>query len=273
MAKQLPVQPIRKERVSQRVALEICRMVRDGQLSPGDSLPAERELANQLEVSRASLREALRGLEVAGIVETRHGGGTVVRRFSAFGIESPLSMVFEASHDNVSDLWEVRRIIEPALAERAAVRAGREEIAWLGRMLERHRGPYMSDGDGATTRMMDREFHGAVARLSGNTAAEQVIQLLNSLVHRGYQADREFILDRRKVAYQCHVAVYEAIHDRDPAAARSRMLDHLQEVEEYILGELINLQDEDEFTDSYVGSSEDQIQRQRNGGGQGIDSE
>ena len=257
MAKDLLVQPIRKERISLRVALQICRMVRDGQLAPGDSLPAERELAGRLGVSRASLREALRGLEVAGIVETKHGGGTVVRHFSALGTESPLAMVFEASHDNVSDLWEVRRIVEPALAERAAVRASAEGVAWLGKMLERHRDPYMKDGEAGEPRAMDREFHGGVARLTGNDAAEQVIHLLNSLVHRGYHAERAFALDRRRLAYSRHIAIYEAIRDQAPAVARRRMLDHLEEVEEYILGEIIDLQDKDRISGQYVDSSED----------------
>lgn len=245
MEKGLAVQPIRKERLSQRIALEICRMIRTGQFMSGDQLPAERELAGQLAVSRASLREALRGLEIAGIVETKHGGGTVVRRFSAFGIESPLAMVFEASHNSVSDLWEVRRIIEPALAERAAVRADDEAIAWLGNMLEEQRVPYLSEGDGEIPRSLDREFHRGVARLTGNAALEQVIQLVNTLVHRGYRMNPEMALERRHVAYKRHIAIFEAIRDRDPVWARKCMLDHLQEIEEYILTELIDQHRED----------------------------
>lgn len=256
MAEGLLVQPIRKERLSQRIALEICRMISAGQVRSGDQLPAERELAGQLAVSRASLREALRGLEIAGIVETKHGGGTVVRRFSAFGIESPLAMIFEASHDNVSDLWEVRRIIEPSLAERAAVRADDEGVAWLGNMLERHRVPYLSEGDGDQPRSLDREFHRGVARLTGNDALEQVIQLVNTLVHRGYRMNPELAVERRRVAYKRHVAIFEAIRDRDPQQARQCMVDHLQEIEEYILTELIDQHNEDESTGTYVEEDE-----------------
>ncbi|MEZ4522349.1 MAG: FadR/GntR family transcriptional regulator [Thermomicrobiales bacterium] len=256
MVKDLAVQPVRRERISQRVALEICRMIRDGNLSPGDTLPAERELAGDLGVSRASLREALRGLELAGIVETRHGGGTVVRRFSAFGTESPLAMIFEASHDNVSDLWEVRRIVEPALAERAAVRATTDEIDWLGQMLKRHEEPYHQPGATDTPRALDREFHGGVARLTGNRAAEQVIHLLNTLVHKGYRSRGVSILDRRLRAYESHCAIFESIRDRNPSAAREHMLDHLQEVEEFIFAEVIEGPNEDERPESNVDSYE-----------------
>ncbi len=241
MPDEFGVKPVRKQRVSHHVAIEICRMIRDGNLRPGDSLPPERDLARMLHVSRASLREALRGLEIGGIVESRHGGGTVVRRFSAFGTESPLAMIFEASHDLVSDLWEVRRIVEPALAERAAVRATDEGIESLRVMLEYHREPYGRAGTGEVARALDRDFHGAVASLSGNEAAEQVIHLLNSLVHRGYHAQRSFILERRKRAYARHRAIYEAIRDGDPVRARKTMLDHLEEIEEYILEELIDV--------------------------------
>ena len=252
MAKGLGVQPIRKERLSQRIALEICRMIRGGHFRPGDQLPAERELAAQLEVSRTSLREALRGLEIAGIVETRHGGGTVVRRFSAFGIESPLAMIFEASHDNVSDLWEVRRIVEPALAERAAVRADDAGIAWLGQLLEEHRVPYLTEGDGERPRALDREFHRGIARLTGNHATEQVIELVNTLVHRGYRMNPKMAVERRRRAYERHVAIFTAIRERDPVRARQSMIDHLQEIEEYILTELIDRHSEDGSRDSYV---------------------
>lgn len=243
MAGELIVNPIRKERISHQIALEICRMIREGHLRPGDTLPAERELARQLQVSRASLREALRGLEIGGIVETRHGGGTVVREFSAFGIESPLAMVLEASHELVSDLWEVRRIVEPALAERAAVRATPEGIEWLERMLEDHREFFLKARTGRVARGLDREFHGAVARLSNNVSAEQVTQLINSLVQTGYQANREFILERRSQAYEWHCQIFQAIKNRDPSLARQTMLDHLREVEGYIFGELIEGQE------------------------------
>jgi GntR family transcriptional repressor for pyruvate dehydrogenase complex len=266
MSGELSINPIRKERVSHRVAIEICRMIREGYLHPGDSLPAERELARKLEVSRASLREALRGLEIGGIVETRHGGGTFVREFSPFGVESPLAMVIETSHELVGDLWEVRRIFEPALAERAAVRATREDIAWLERMLEDHREFYMREGTGQIARRMDRDFHGAVARLSGNATAEQVIQLINSLVHKGYHAQRSFILERRRLAYRRHLDILDAIKQGDPVLARKAMVDHLQEVEEYILGELIERQDDEVgFGPKDVDSARDQSESAGNG--------
>ena len=95
-------------------------MIRQGQLRPGDRLPSERDLSEQLHVSRASLREALRALEIAGIVTSRQGGGTRIREVFDDGILSPLSLVLDASTDLVGDLWEVRSIFEPAVASRAA---------------------------------------------------------------------------------------------------------------------------------------------------------
>ena len=255
MSSKVALQPIRKERISQRIASEICRLIRVGEFQPGDQLPAERELAAMLSVSRTTLREALRGLELTGIVETRHGGGTFIRQFSGFGIESPLAMIYETSHNNVGDLWEMRRIVEPALAERAAVRASEEDIEWLGAMLERHRLPHQSASSEDVTRDLDREFHSGVARLTGNAAADQVIQLLNTLVHREYRAQRTFIQERRKIAYSHHTAIFEAIKRRDPDGAREAMLEHLREVEEFIFGELIDEKGENELEDAYVNSS------------------
>src|SRR5690606_7409542 len=109
------------------------------QLSPGDRLPSERDLADQLQVSRASLREALRALEIAGIVAAKQGGGTYIREVFDDGILSPLSMVLDASTDLVGDLWEVRSIFEPAIASRAAIRAQPDDIASLEKIVEQQR--------------------------------------------------------------------------------------------------------------------------------------
>ena len=89
------------------------------------------------------------------------------------------------------------------------------------------------------TRDLDREFHSGVARITGNRAADQVIQLLNTIVYRDYRAGRKYIQERRRISYEYHVAIFEAIRDGDRIAARDRMSSHLQNVEAFILEELI----------------------------------
>ncbi len=104
MSGALTIEPVRRGRLSQQIVIQLCQLIRQGQIGPGDRLPPERDLAEQLGVSRASLREALRTLEVAGLVESRHGGGTYVRDVFEHGLVSTLALALRATGDVVGDL-------------------------------------------------------------------------------------------------------------------------------------------------------------------------
>jgi GntR family transcriptional repressor for pyruvate dehydrogenase complex len=94
-------------------------------------------LADQLRVSRSSLREALRTMESAGLVESHHGGGTFVRDAVSCDAVSPLALVLQAPGDTVGDLWEIRLIVEPEIAARAALRATGEDLAAIDGLVDR----------------------------------------------------------------------------------------------------------------------------------------
>ncbi len=233
------ISPIRRARLSQQIAVEICRLIRRGSFKAGDRLPSERELASQLDVSRTSLREALRTLESSGIVETRHGGGTYIQDFSAEGAISPLALVLEATGDIVGDLWEVRIIVEPAICSFATVRATEAEINKLERMIEEQEKliPFPERNDDLTN--IDRQFHAQLAQASHNQVSVQVVQMINHLLQEGR---RYFVTtkERRLQALHGHKNIIQAIRKRDPGQARQAMLEHLQGVEEYILGQLMH---------------------------------
>lgn len=245
MAGDLSFEPVRRTRLSQQIVVEVCRLIRQGRFRPGDTLPAERDLAEQLQVSRASLREALRALEIAGIIESRHGGGTYVRDFSDFGIESPLALILEASGDIVGDLWEVRIIFEPAVAARAAGRAIPADIEKLELTLAEQKDVYRNPGDNDRALQLDRRFHIALAEASHNMVAVRVIQLINRLLHDGRS---HFVTspDRRLQAYRRHVEIVEAVRAGDARLAHDVMLGHLREVEEFILRDVIDRSPEDD---------------------------
>lgn len=232
------VEPIRRTRLSQQIVAQICQLIRQGRFRPGDRLPPERELSEQLKVSRASLREALRALEISGIVEARHGGGTYVRDFSELEVISPLALVLEASDDVVGDLWETRIIFEPSIAALAALRATSADIDAMAAIVDLQSGPFDAAGGNERAIALDREFHGAIARASRNEVALRVLHLLHQLLHDG---QRYFITssERRAHAYIGHREILDAIREREPHQARAAMLHHLQEVEAFILNEVI----------------------------------
>ena len=180
----------------------------------------------------------MRALEVAGLIESRHGSGAYVRDVPLDGMFAPLPLAFLASGDVVGDMWEMRAIVEPELAARAALRAQPDELAALERNLERQRAAMADPHRGDAVLTADREFHTIIARASRNEVAVRVVQLLNQTL---FESRRHFIAgdDRVRLAHTMHHEVFAALRSGDPRRARDAMRRHLQEVEDQILGELM----------------------------------
>lgn len=232
------IEPVRRSRVSQQIVTEICRLIRQRVYKAGDRLPPERELADLLQVSRPTLREALRVLEMTGIVESRHGGGTFIQDMVSVGVVSPLALVLQATDDIVGDLWETRIIFEPAIAARAALRATPQSIDELEMLVDELDVSIQNNDPDDVTVRNDRLFHTAVARASDNQVALRVLMLINELLaddRRHFVTSRE----RRLSALASHRQVVQAIRAHNPAEARITMLQHLEEIEAFILGEVI----------------------------------
>jgi GntR family transcriptional repressor for pyruvate dehydrogenase complex len=236
--------------------VQICELIRDNRLSAGDRLPAERDLAERLQVSRASLREALTGLEAAGIITSRHGGGTFVRNFHEFGVTSPLTLALSATDDLVGDLWEVRVIFEPMVAAQAAVRATEQDITTIRGILDEHGALVEKYRFGDDSVALDRQFHTAIAAASGNRVAVRVLHMINELLLEGR---RHFAADRER-SYRTwirHTEITQAIEQHDPRAARDAMLTHLQDVELYIVGTLFEQTIDDNRAPAFAPASGD----------------
>src|SRR5215475_12267108 len=112
--------------VAQSVVNRILDLVRTGMLLPGDRLPSERELIDILNISRPSLREALRALSMLGIVDTRHGGGAYITNLEARTLLAPLDFFLSLSRSNLADAFESRRIVETEIVRKAALNATAE---------------------------------------------------------------------------------------------------------------------------------------------------
>src|SRR5215208_5403999 len=172
MGERATIEPVRRSRLSHEIVVRLCQLIRQGSLKPGDRLTSERELAEQLRVSRSSLREALRTMELAGLIESRHGGGTYVRAVLSWDAVSPLALVLQASDDTVGDLWEIRLIVEPEIAARAALRATPDDIETLTALLDRQEAALDRE---ETSIGLDRDFHTALAHASHNAVAVRVV--------------------------------------------------------------------------------------------------
>jgi GntR family transcriptional regulator, transcriptional repressor for pyruvate dehydrogenase complex len=225
---------VRKGRRYEEIAEQIQQLILKGVLKPGDRLPSERELAVKLGMGRSSLRDAIRTLEVMGILEPRQGHGTVVREPSAEALVVPLTNVLMRKREMIAELLDVRRMIEPALAARAAKNATPEEIAQLEEILKRQE-VKVRRGEPAIEE--DDEFHYAIARAARNGVVLKVLDVLMDLL-RESRARSLQVPGRKNKSYAGHRRVLSAIRRRDGAAAESAVRKHLQEIEQIVMRQL-----------------------------------
>ena len=164
-ADQLTFTAVRKKRLFEDVARQVQKLIVDGSLKPGDRLPPERQLAELFGVSRNSVRDAIRVLELTGMVIPRHGEGNVVADVSTETLVAPIAMLLLRKRKLVAELLDVRKMLEPALAARAAVNASADQIARLEGILRRQHDKVLR---GQAAIEEDSEFHYTIALAARN---------------------------------------------------------------------------------------------------------
>jgi GntR family transcriptional regulator, transcriptional repressor for pyruvate dehydrogenase complex len=225
---------VRKTKLYEEVAKQIERLIVEGGLKPGDKLPPERELAEMFQVSRSSLRDAIRTLELTGLLEPRHGEGTVVCDLSADLLVNPLANMLTRKRELVAELLDVRKMLEPPLAARAAAHASPEEIAYLEDILRRQK-EKVRRGELAIEE--DSEFHYTIAMAAKNSVVQKVLDVLMDLLRTSRERSLQ-VEGRRQRSLAGHRRILKAIRQRDSTAAESAMRRHLKEIEEIVLKKL-----------------------------------
>jgi GntR family transcriptional regulator, transcriptional repressor for pyruvate dehydrogenase complex len=225
---------VRKVRRYEQVAEQIRLLIGKGALKPGDLLPPERELADKLGVGRSSVRDAVRTLEVMGILEPRQGHGTVVRDLSADALVVPLASVLQHKRVLVADLLDVRRMIEPGLAARAARNATPEEMRQMAAVLEWYEAK-LRRGEEAVDE--DSEFHYAIAMAARNAVVLRVLDVLMDLLRESRSRSLQ-VPGRARRSFDGHRRILRAIQKRDAKAAEAAVRKHLQEIEEIVMRQL-----------------------------------
>lgn len=227
-----------------RVVDGITRMILDGELSPGDRLPVEKQLAARLDVSRGSLREGVRALSVLGVVESRQGDGTYVTTLDPSLLVAPLGLVIDLqSAGHALPVHAVRRVLETEAAglaasnareSAAALRRAGESLADAAAVLADSPNGAASDADHERLLQADIAFHRAIADAAGNPVLAALIEALagRTARHRLWRGITEAGADER--TQHEHEAVLAAVTDGDPERARVRMATHLLEVEDFL---------------------------------------
>jgi len=225
----MPLATSRRVRLSEHVAEQLVELIRDQDLQPGDLLPTETALMERMQVGRSSVREALRGLAVLGLVQIRQGQGTFVR--SPAPLNGPEALSVEAisaalARGLTEELLEARETIEVRIAGLAAQRATAEDLVELEKLVEEAR---QARSARRPAFPLSSEFHLGVARAAHNDVLESFVASYLPLL-----AERGAVLERLPgyVEWELreHDGIRAAIATRDARLATARMRSHLKDM-------------------------------------------
>ena len=212
----------RKEDVTHVLILRFQQMLSEGMLAPGTKLPPERELAAYFKVARSSLRQALKVLEIIGVITQKVGDGSYLNPDASSVLAVPMEFLFLLDDTTVEELSELRFIMEPALAAKAAERANSADIALIRQSITDLEG---SEGDRVRLVASDLLFHRAIFQASGNRLTGRLFQTIHSAMLHMITMTSQLVDIEHTVAF--HKTILRAIEQRDPELAARLMTAHL----------------------------------------------
>jgi len=210
--------------------------IRSGVLKPGDRLDSVEQLAEQLQVSRSAVREALSALNAMGLIEIKQGSGTFVKSVPSNRLDFPLSTAMLSNKHGIAHLLEVRKIIEVGAAASAAVHRTERDIQAMLQILEDMQ---QAHGDGELGEKVDYQFHVAIATASQNPLLTTILDQISGLMIDTMKETRRIWLYSKKTTseqlYDEHMQIFLAIQQQNEELAKHAMAAHLNNVEKVLL--------------------------------------
>jgi DNA-binding FadR family transcriptional regulator len=221
------LQRVKKVRISDTVVDQIIHLIEKGKLPVGAQLPGERDLVNQLQVGRASVREALRILEAQGVIEVRPGIGAFIISDVSKDTEG-IRLWFQEHAHEILDILQIREALERQAAALACAKAGPDEIARMEAVLD-EADQSLVKNDLEQLGHLDQQFHRLLGEASGN---ELMAQIVNSIIEATVSPRRSIqrIPGRAGTSLEEHRTIWRAIRDRNPDAAEQAIKDHIASV-------------------------------------------
>lgn len=221
--------PIKNKKVYEHVIEQIQNMVMDGTLQKGDKLPSERDLVERLGVSRASIREALRALEIIGLIESRQGEGNFIRGDIGSSFFEPLSVMFMLNKGKPEELLELRMIIEVEAVDLAAKKVKKNDIEELKEIMKGLR----NAKDEKESVKFDKQFHYKIAQITGNYLVVTLLNAIASLMEAFIENARGMILreeEKRELLIEQHQNICDALIEKNTEEAVRAMKEHLETI-------------------------------------------
>ncbi len=218
--------PIERLSVAEQVARHLLELIRTGSVQPGQQLPTERELAATLQVSRPSIREALRGLQILGVVKMRQGGGIYVSSLDAIDMLQPLQVFLSLSPENFEALHEARLVIEASIGRLACQRMTKPVLDQLNDLVEHQ---VKLTADPVAFRAADIEVPRVLRQAAGNPVLDRVSTFFFVLgtEYRRVHWETPGMLKR---SLDDHRQILAAIAERNPGATSAAMERHMGSV-------------------------------------------
>jgi len=228
------VEVIKRLSVSEQIIEHFLEQIENGSLKPGDRLPPEREMTEQLKVSRVSLREAISALSAFGILSARQGEGTSVNRFNTgiLGRMMYIYTILDAVSEN--ELMEMRNYLESAAAASAAEKRTEEQLMRMEQANDQFAENILQMGSGRCGLKevfeADHKFHSIIAEASGNKLFAEFLDAVRGPVLRAAEKKAEADGLGLEESVNYHKKIYEAIKTQDKAIAYKVMSQHVQHI-------------------------------------------
>jgi GntR family transcriptional repressor for pyruvate dehydrogenase complex len=216
--------------VTDQAILKIRDLITSGRINPGDRLPPEQELAASLGISRSSLRETVKALSQAKVLDVRRGDGTYVTSLEPRLLLSGLSFVIDLMEDRtLAEIFEVRKLLEPAATALAAQRITEEQLDTLQESLISMRQAH----DPEELVVRDIDFHSHIAEATGNASLCSILDAISTRAVRA-RIWRASMVGMKSMTLSQHELILQALSERDPALARSAATIHVSESERWL---------------------------------------
>ncbi|MDE3838253.1 GntR family transcriptional regulator [Bacillus methanolicus] len=228
----LQYKQIKPKKIYDEVAETLYEMIRTNQLKPGDKLDSVQKLAENFQVSRSAIREALTALRAMGLIEMRQGEGTYIKQFDHGQITFPLSTAILMNKDDVVHLLEVRKILESGAAIAAALKRNENDLKKIWNALQEMQHAHGNEELGEKA---DLQFHLSIAEASQNPLLLSLMNQVSELMVETMKETRRLWLFSKQTTmanlYEEHLEIYKAIASQNADKARTAMLQHLENVE------------------------------------------
>lgn len=232
----MELKKIKPKKIYEEVSEVLHEKIRGGVLKPGDRLDSVEQLAEQLQVSRSAVREALSALKAMGLIEIKQGSGTFVKSVPPNRLDFPLSTAMLSNKLDIARLLEVRKIIEVGAAASAANNRTEQDIQVMVQILDNMK---QAHGDGELGEKVDYQFHVAIATASQNPLLATILDQISGLMIDTMKETRRIWLYSKKTTseqlYEEHMKIFLAIQHQNEELAKQAMTSHLSNVEKVLL--------------------------------------